>query len=196
MRVISGSQGGRVLKGPGRLPIRPTADRVKEALFNVLRDRTPRSRFLDLYAGTGAVGIEALSRGAQAATFVEHAGPALRILRANLEHCGFATVGTLVSAEVTAFLSRGKREGPHYDLVFGDPPYAFGAWDHVLSSLGRSAMIDPQAVVVLEHPAKVALPERVGSLIRFRSHQYGDTALSYYRRNSQQEDVQTWGELP
>lgn len=196
MRVISGTQRGRVLIGPGRLPIRPTADRVKEALFNVLRERTPGSRFLDLYAGTGALGIEALSRGARVATFVEHSGSALRILRANLERCGFLEVGHMVSSEVMAFLDGWPRGGALFDLVVADPPYSFVEWERLLSLLEQGAMMAPQAVVILEHAAKTPLPEQVGSLIKFRSHRYGDTALSFYRANYAQDEIHTRGGLP
>lgn len=196
MRVISGTRRGRTLKGPGRLPIRPTADRVREALFNVLRERTPGSRVLDLFAGTGAIGIEALSRGAQAATFVEQSGAARRILGVNLERCGFLEAGHVIASEVMACLDGWPRGGVPFDLVVADPPYTFQDWEPLLSLIGRGAMMAPQAIVVLEHAAKTSLPEKVGSLIRFRSHRYGDTALSFYREHDTQDGIRTKGGLP
>ena len=179
MRIIGGTSRGRRLSSPQSPAIRPTADQVKEALFNILADRIAGARFLDLFAGTGNVGIEALSRGAGHVTFVESSPAAGRLLRANLERCGFDRLADVRLMPVSRFLKH--RRDPAYDIVFLDPPYRTPEAEKVLPSLERDAIIRANGVVVVEHFHKSPLVERVGHLSLVKTYRYGDTCLSVYR---------------
>jgi 16S rRNA (guanine(966)-N(2))-methyltransferase RsmD len=180
MRIIGGTSRGRRLSGPRRgLDVRPTADQVKEALFNILADRLAGARFLDLFAGTGNIGIEALSRGAGHVTFVESSPTAARLLRANLHRCGFARLADVRLTTVSRFLK--QRREPAYDIVFLDPPYRTQETEKVLPSLERDAIIRANGVVIVEHFHKSILAERIGHLALAKTYRYGDTCLSVYR---------------
>lgn len=174
MRVIAGRLGGRKLVAPRGFATRPTTDRVREALFSVLGDLRG-ARVLDLFAGTGALGIEALSRGASSATFVERARPALAALRENL-----TTLGLLGEARVLAAPARRAAvtlEGP-FDLVFADPPYAILAEvPPILASLG--ACLSDDARLVIEHASRDAAPEIPG-FVPEPSRRYGDATVTVY----------------
>src|ERR1019366_8368827 len=123
MRIIAGSFRSRILKAPSGLQTRPTSDRLRETLFNVLTPRIQGARFLDLYAGSGAVGIEAISRGAAHVSFVEQAPPALKILRANLASLSITSGYRIEAAKVAAFLRAAQKAQQQFDLIFLDPPY-------------------------------------------------------------------------
>jgi len=179
MRVIGGTSRGRRLAGPRGLEVRPTADHVKEALFNILADRMVGARFLDLFAGTGNIGIEALSREARQATFVESNPAVSRLLRANLRRCGFERCADVHLMPVSRFLKHCRE--PAYDIIFLDPPYQTQEAEQVLPSLGRDAIIRPNGVVVVEHFHKSPLDERIGHLALVKTYRYGDTCLSVFR---------------
>jgi 16S rRNA (guanine966-N2)-methyltransferase len=171
--------------GPQRLGTRPTAGRVKQALFNILSGRIPGARFLDLYAGTGLVGIEALSRGAAHATFVETDVGVCRLLKKTLESCGYTERSKVCTIAAERFV---KQPAPQpYDVVFVDPPYHSREADKMLPSLGAGVIIAPGGVVVIEHFHKVQLPAQSGHLTRGKSYRYGDTFLTVYQRESAQE---------
>ncbi len=184
MRVIAGTLRGRTLLAPSGAGTRPTADRVREALFSILGD-IAGARVLDLYAGTGALGIEALSRGAAHATFVEHARPALRILRRNIQSLGLASTTTVLPARAERALSAKPWGTCLFDLIFIDPPYeevrrpGSGFARVAAGDLGPLAEL--RGRVVLEHGSSDAPPEIVG-LERADTRTYGDTALSFYIR--------------
>jgi 16S rRNA (guanine(966)-N(2))-methyltransferase RsmD len=170
--------------GPG---LRPTSDRVKEALFSILSPHIVGARFLDLYAGTGAIGIEALSRGAQQATFVESHPASLRVLRDNLARCNLTASADIRSCPASHFLRRPDRDGRPYDIVFADPPYhEEDASGDLLSSLAASAIITAESLIVLEHFTKLPVPPQVGRLIRLRQYRYGDTTLSVFRPEAEE----------
>ena len=183
MRIIAGIFRSRALEAPAGLATRPTSDRLRETLFNVLAPRIEGASFLDLYAGSGAVGIEALSRGAAKVTFVERAAPALKVLRANLARLGI-TEGFRIHSGSAASILRGPRAGAaEFDLVFLDPPYdAAEEYAAVLGSLGgaASAFLAAGAVVIAEHRRKEKLQVRYGALERTRLLEQGDAALSFY----------------
>ncbi|MBI5410479.1 MAG: 16S rRNA (guanine(966)-N(2))-methyltransferase RsmD [Nitrospirae bacterium] len=182
MRVIAGSQKGRRLMRPAGPGLRPTSDRVREALFSILSPRTVGARFLDLYAGTGAIGIEALSRGAQQSTFVESHPASLLVLRENLSRCGLTASSEIRSCPASLFLKRSAREDAPYDIVFADPPYHEGdGGSALLSSIATSVIITDTSLVVLEHFSKMTVPPQVGRLVRLRQYRYGDTTLSVFR---------------
>ena len=183
MRIIAGSLRRRTIEAPAGLATRPTSDRLRETLFNVLAPRMKDATFLDLYAGSGAVGIEALSRGAARVTFVERVPTALKVMRGNLEKLGVREGFRIEASNVAAYLRRaGVEQG--FDVVFLDPPYdAADEYGMALGLLGGAAMVllAEGAVVIAEHRRKETLNEEYGSLQRTRLLLQGDAALSFYR---------------
>jgi 16S rRNA (guanine(966)-N(2))-methyltransferase RsmD len=189
MRVIAGTYRSRILKSLKGLALRPTSDRLRETLFNVLGGNVAGSRFIDLFAGTGAVGIEALSRGAAEAVFVENHPPAAALIRRNLESLGIRTGATVLAADALRGLetlaSRQNAKSQGYEFVFLDPPYAAAKeYARVLEFLGSADLVAPGGVVIAEHRRSVDLPEKIRKLHRFRVLRQGDAALSFYRRAS------------
>ena len=191
MRIIAGEFRSRTLYSPAGLATRPTSDRLRETLFNVLAPRIEGAAFLDLYAGSGAVGMEALSRGAASVLFVERAEAALKALRANLARLGLTAAFRIHSGSVAAFLRRQAAGQAGFDLVFLDPPYdAFEEYAGTLGLLGRSTdgLLRPGALVIAEHRRKECLEEEYGSLKRRRLLEQGDAALSFYAVDSEKAD--------
>jgi 16S rRNA (guanine966-N2)-methyltransferase len=183
MRVIAGQFRSRPLIAPKGFDTRPTSDRLRETLFNVLAPRIASSVFLDLYAGSGAVGIEALSRGAQQSIFVENAEPALRVIRANLSSLGIHGGYALEASSAASALKRLAASGTVADLVFLDPPYSnTDEYESTLALLGGECrqLLAPGAIVIAEHLKKLDLDESYGSLHRFRTLKQGDSILSFY----------------
>jgi len=186
MRVIAGTLRRRKLEAPPGMATRPTSDRLRETLFNVLAPRIQGARFLDLYAGSGAVGIEAASRGAERVVLVERAATALKVLRANLENLGLRGGVRVEALSVAAFLKKVRPEsaGFVFDIVFMDPPYeADNEYALALSLLGGEAsrLLSQDAVVIAEHRRRENLDERYGVLERTRVLEQGDAGLSFYR---------------
>jgi 16S rRNA (guanine(966)-N(2))-methyltransferase RsmD len=182
MRIIAGTWRSRTLEAPPGLATRPTTDRLRETLFNVLAPRIEGAHFLDLYAGSGAVGIEAMSRGAARVVFVERAVPALNVLRANLARLGLKQGVVVESRTAKSFLGHEVGQ-PGFNIVFLDPPYdAANEYEIALGSLGGEAcgLLRKGAVVIAEHRRKEELPEAVGVLERTRLLRQGDAALSFY----------------
>lgn len=185
MRIIAGKYRSRPLKTPGGLSTRPTSDRLRETLFNVLAPQIDGVVFADLYAGSGAVGIEALSRGAGRVLFVENAPAALAAIRANLAALNIRSAFQLEARSVSAALrnfirSPGARS---WNLVFLDPPYSDAdAYKSTLSALGDSLLLAPEATVIAEHSRRQQLEEEYGALRRIRVLKQGDAALSFYRK--------------
>jgi 16S rRNA (guanine(966)-N(2))-methyltransferase RsmD len=189
MRVIAGTLRRRTLEAPAGLKTRPTSDRLRETLFNVLAPRMEGARFLDLYAGSGAVGIEALSRGAANVVLVERAEPALKVLRGNLEKLGLRGGVRVEGTSVGAFLRRVRPQSTAmlFDVVFLDPPYeAVDEYATVLGLLGGEAagMLAPGGVVVAEHRRRDKLDDAYGLLNRTRVLEQGDAGLSFYKTAS------------
>ncbi len=184
MRIIAGMYRSRVLEAPAGMATRPTSDRLRETLFNVLAPRIAGAAFLDLYAGSGAVGLEALSRGAARAVCVEREQPALKALRANAARLGVAGALSVQTASVAAYLKRAsEREGGPFDVVFLDPPYdAAEEYMKTLAALGgaEARVLAADAVVIAEHRRKEKLDDAYGALKRTRLLEQGDAALSFY----------------
>jgi 16S rRNA (guanine966-N2)-methyltransferase len=194
MRVIAGSLRSRPLLAPPGLNTRPTADRLRETLFNVLTNgavnRVLGTAFLDLYAGSGAVGIEALSRGAASATFVEQGAPALAVLKKNLDNLDLRGASLKIENRSVARFLRNFLEkaapgsfGVVFGVVFLDPPYDLAEeYATTLGLLGGdcAALLGPGAIVIAEHRRKQALADSYGALTRVRLLQQGDAGLSFY----------------
>ena len=180
MRVIAGTYRSRRLIAPRGLATRPTSDRLRETLFNVLAPRVEGTVFVDLYAGSGAVGIEALSRGASLVYFVDKAPSAMAAIRSNLAaldiHSGFQLESSISSA-----LNRISAAG----IIFIDPPYeAASDYERTLGTIGEKAdsLLTPDGIVVAEHSRKAPLPEHYGALKRYRVLEQGDAGLSFYSK--------------
>jgi 16S rRNA (guanine(966)-N(2))-methyltransferase RsmD len=182
MRIIAGKYRSRPLRGLKGLALRPTSDRLRETLFNVIRPSIEGAIFVDLYAGTGAVGIEALSRGAVRAIFVEHHVAAVVLIRRNLESLSIGGEAEILSMDVLRGLSRIETRHSAAQFIFLDPPYAAAAeYERVLAFLGKSSAIAPEGCVIAEHLRKQSLPDRAGTLERVRLLEQGDAALSFYK---------------
>jgi 16S rRNA (guanine(966)-N(2))-methyltransferase RsmD len=179
MRIIAGSLKGRRLSTPTWDGLRPTADKLRETLFNVLAPRIVGARLLDGFAGTGALGIEALSRGAAHVVFIELDRRAQALIADNLAHCGVAEGYTVVRASVSRWLSqaRVRPDFVPFDIVLLDPPYG----EPLEAALqGMAEVVAPGGIVVLEHARRRQAPERVGSLGRVRELPSGDSGLAFY----------------
>lgn len=177
MRVIAGTARGLQLEAPRGDATRPTLDRVREALFSILGPQLPEAAFLDLYAGSGANGIEALSRGARQAVFVDNAPAALDIVRRNLAHTRLAERGRCLRRRLPQGLA--DLSGP-FDIVFADPPYHAFEPVALLEGLRQSELVVPDGWIILEHDARADAPEVAGGFERFRTAKYGTTSLSLY----------------
>jgi 16S rRNA (guanine966-N2)-methyltransferase len=180
VRIVAGQYKGRTLKSPTWDGLRPTSDRLRETLFNILGPSVRGARVLDGYAGTGAIGIEALSRGAASVVFVERDPRAVRLIEANLRALGADADGKPVIIRAGLADARARLGGQVFDLIILDPPYAHGAAAEALASAG--AIASPRTRVVIEHAARHAPPDAHAGLRRTRTVSAGDSALSFYER--------------
>jgi len=182
VRVIAGKFRSRRLKGPGPLGLRPTSDRLRETLFNILGPAVEDSLFVDLYAGTGAIGIEAISRGARQVISVESAPQAVRLIRHNLSTLGIVSGVELIEADALAGLRKIADRHLVADFFFLDPPYERTEEPvRVLAFLDQSHLVAPQGMVIVEHARRTELPERLDRLECTRQVEQGDVTLSFYR---------------
>jgi 16S rRNA (guanine966-N2)-methyltransferase len=184
MRIIGGSAGGRILKAPRGVHTRPTSDKVRQAIFNVLAARMePPARVLDLYAGSGALGLEALSRGAGAATFVDEERDSCALARENGAALGFPV--EVVHSPVVRWLAKQPEAGPPYGWIFLDPPYgshATGELDKALDLIARRGLLGDEGVAVAEHEWRHPPAERYQTLALLQRRRYGQTTVSFYTR--------------
>lgn len=183
MRVIAGSARGCRLAVPHGVGTRPTADRVREALFSILMSRCliEGASVLDLCAGTGGLGIEALSRGAAFCSFIEHDRSAMAVLEKNLHTCALDAKASCITADAVKGMKLLARQGRMFDLVFFDPPYQSGLYDCILGDLGSLPILSAGAFLVAECSSRSPLAERFGCLVKIDRRVYGDTALEFFR---------------
>ena len=181
MRIISGAYRGlrlRTLKGGN---LRPTTDQLRETLFDVLGPRIEGSTFLDAYAGTGAVGIEAISRGARDVVFIEHHRAASQLIRENLKALGIDSGYALLTNNVLKGLERLERESERFDIVFLDPPYEeIREYHHTLRQLARGPLLGPKSIVIAEHSKHIELEQKYLNLQQTRLLRHGDAQLGFY----------------
>ena len=177
MRVTGGTGRGRRLKVPAGERVRPTSDKVKQALFNILGESVNGASFLDLFAGAGGIGLEALSRGAGWVVFVDASRGSLDIVRHNIELLGFGDKVQVVFSKAETFL---KKPSYQFDIVFLDPPYAEEI-KPLLELISKAGMLKPDAIVIAEHFKKQPSPESAGDLVLYREAKYGDTVLAFYK---------------
>jgi 16S rRNA (guanine966-N2)-methyltransferase len=182
MRVIAGKYRSRVLKRPGKLRLRPTSDRLRETLFNVLGAAVEDSLFIDLFSGTGAVGIEAISRGARETIFIESHAATARLIRQNLESLEIRTGAEVIEADIVRGLEKLSARHLAADFVFLDPPYECeDDYARVLEYLDASHLIAPRGLVIVEHRDSTEMPKRFNRLECSRILEQGDATLSFYR---------------
>jgi 16S rRNA (guanine(966)-N(2))-methyltransferase RsmD len=181
VRIIAGAYKGRRLATPRGETTRPTADQVRIALLDTLMPRLPAARVLDLFAGAGSVGLEALSRGATHATFVERDARAVATLRANVTTLGVERAVRVVRDDVVRALRTLRRTGERFDVVFLDPPYDGDDVAMTLDALGGGELLGDGAVVVAQHRTKRAPAASAGALAAFRTRRFGETTLTFFR---------------
>jgi len=181
VRIIAGAYKGRRLTTPRGDTTRPTADQVRIALLDTLMPWLPEARVLDLFAGAGGVGLEALSRGAAHVTFVERDARAMQALRANVATLDVAPVVRVLRESVRRALHALRVEAARFDVVFLDPPYEGDDVRETLESLGDAALLADDAVVVAQHLTKRAPPASTGALTAFRTRRFGETTLTFFR---------------
>ena len=182
MRVISGSIKGRKLKSPFGQGIRPTSDKVKEAVFNILGDILTGLSFLDLYAGSGSIGIEALSRGAKNTTFVDQKSASIELIKTNLEKCGlldnFEIIHYNVLDSILAISNRQRR----YDIIFIDPPYNSDLGIKTLYTILKNNILKPDARIIVEHSAKKIFNDiSINNLFYVKDYSFGDTSITLFK---------------
>jgi 16S rRNA (guanine(966)-N(2))-methyltransferase RsmD len=178
MRVITGTARGRKLKTPENYDIRPTTDNVKEAVFNIIQFDIEGRRVLDLFAGTGQMGIEALSRGAKSCVFVDESRQAAQLVKENLKTCGLS--GTVLQQNALDVLRRGER----YDLVFVDPPYDAGLYEPVLKTLNSVDNLSDGGIIVVESRRETPLPELAAPYRKGKEYRYGSVKICVYTKES------------
>jgi 16S rRNA (guanine(966)-N(2))-methyltransferase RsmD len=176
VRIISGEHKGRRLVGGKAAGLRPTSDRVKESIFNVLQKEVAGRRILDLFAGAGTLGIEALSRGAESVTFVDATASSLKVLRKNLQDLGVQDRSTILRLDGVKALNRLKEE---FHLIFADPPYLEGFPQRIVDSVAQSEVLEANGILILEHHKKerFSFPEQKLSLLKQK--RFGDTVISF-----------------
>ena len=180
MRVITGSARGRRLKELEGLETRPTTDRVKESIFNIIQFRIEGRRVLDLFAGTGQMGIEALSRGAKSATFVDRRSDAVRLVKENLALCRLAESARVVQGDALEFLNRTEET---FDLIFLDPPYGSGLLKNALERIAKFDILSDHGIILCETSVTELLPELPPPFQEGRAYRYGKIKITVYERN-------------
>ena len=179
MRVITGKARGVVLKTPEGMATRPTADRVKEALFNIIQFDIPTARVLDLFGGTGQLGIEALSREAKSAVFVDEREEACRLIRENLKRTKFEQYSRVIRSDYMAYLKTCKEK---FDIILLDPPYAEVYLENSLKMITEIDILQTGGIIVAEYPIGKELPWEFPGYSRSRDYKYGKTLITIYKK--------------
>ena len=180
MRVIAGTKKGTTLKTPDGMATRPTADRVKEALFSILQFDLPCKKILDLFGGTGQLGIEALSRGADSCVFVDEREDACRIIRENLKRTGFEKQATVVRSDYMRYLKQSRQK---FDIILLDPPYAEVFLENSLNLITEIDILQSGGIIVSERPLGKALDLDFDGYTRSKDYKYGKTLITLYRKD-------------
>lgn len=186
MRIIAGRWKGRIIESLKGTSTRPTYDRVKEAIFNILQGYIPDSIVLDLFAGTGNLGLEALSRGCKKAVFVEKNPHVARILNKNRRNLGCMDQSQVICDDVFHAIKHlsGKEK---FDVIFADPPYNTGLDVKILNAIAESDVMGSCCIIMLEHASRTYLPDEVGVIRKIQSRKYGNTGISIYRKSGSDE---------
>ena len=180
MRVISGKAKGVVLKTPDGMQTRPTADRVKEALFSILQFDLPGTKVLDLFGGTGQLGIEAISRGAKSAVFVDAGDAPCRLIKENLRRAKMEGEGHVIRADYLQFLAQCREK---FDIIFLDPPYAEVFLENAIKKISEIDILQSGGIIVAERPVEKVLDLEISGFSRSKDYKYGKTFLTLYRKD-------------
>ena len=180
MRVISGKARGTILKTPDGMATRPTSDRVKEALFSILQFDLPCKKILDLFGGTGQLGIEALSRGADSCVFVDEREDACRVIRENLKRTGFENCAKVLRSDYLRFLKQNKQK---FDIILLDPPYAEVFLENSLNLITEIDILQSGGIIALERPLGKELTLAFDGYTRSKDYKYGNTLITLYRKD-------------
>lgn len=189
MRIITGSAKGAKLKAPVGLETRPTADRVKESVFNILGDIVVDAQVLDLFAGTGNLGLEALSRGAKSAVFVDHSQESIEIIKDNAQHTKLIGLAEIYRNDVLRSLDRLAQSEKSFDLLFCDPPYKKGFVQAVLEKIDKKTIMAERGIVVMEHSRHEKIVDEWENLQLKRTERYGATLISFLLYKTKQEVI-------
>ncbi|MBO8159450.1 16S rRNA (guanine(966)-N(2))-methyltransferase RsmD [Thermosyntropha sp.] len=182
VRVIAGKAKNRRLVAPSGLNTRPITDMIKEAFFNVLGEKVLDAHFLDLFCGSGSIGIEALSRGADKVFFIDNSSEAIKTVHANLANCGFTEGFEVYRNDVFKALDILKKRDLKFDVIFADPPFTNpGIFDKVIKTLDKAAILKEGGILVIRSKKDREMPEKLDYLIKYRMNVYGDSILHYYR---------------
>ena len=184
MRIIAGQCGGAQLYAPRGMDTRPTQDKVKESLFSIIQAYVPGARVLDLFAGSGALALEALSRGAKSAVFVDMREDACKVVRENLAKTRLEQNARVVRADYLSYLASARET---FDLIFLDPPYAEVFLENSLKRISEIDILSDSGIIITERPFGKELPASVPGLVRCRDYRYGKAAVTIYRRQPQEE---------
>lgn len=183
MRIITGTAKGFRLKAPRGLDVRPTGDRVKESMFNIIAAHIAEADVLDLFAGTGNLGLEALSRGARSAVFVDSSSTSLSVLKENALHTRLAERAEYIRADAVKIIDRLFEAGRNFDLIFCDPPYNKGFTTAILGKLEEKMILKPEGILILEHSKHETCQASTNSIRVMRREKYGETVVTFLTTN-------------
>ncbi|CEH35428.1 16S rRNA (guanine(966)-N(2))-methyltransferase RsmD [Romboutsia lituseburensis] len=181
MRVISGKVRGLKLNTPKNDDVRPTTDRVKESLFNVINQYIMESTVLDLFAGTGSLGIECLSRGAKKCVFVDVSKESIALVKSNIKKARVENESVVLNLDFKDAISRLETQNSKFDVIFMDPPYYKDMFINALEKIDNADLLDEDGIIVIEHDSKDDFPENIGRLEKSKSKKYGNTTLTFYK---------------
>ena len=187
LRVISGKARGLKLDTPKNQDVRPTTDRVKESLFNMINSYIMDSNILDLFAGTGSLGIECLSRGAKNCVFVDKSKDSINIVRSNVKKARVENESTILNVDFKDAVKRLSTQNQKFDVLFMDPPYYENMFIECLKSIDKFNLLDEDGIIVVEHATKDLFEDSIGRLNKSREKKYGNTTLTFYKLEEQDE---------
>lgn len=187
MRIITGSAKGRKLAVPQGMDTRPTSDRVKQSLFNILSIRVIDAKVLDAFAGTGNLGLEALSQGAESAVFIENNRNTLKVLQKNVEDLGFQECASIYSSDTLEVLRELQRRAMSFDLIFLDPPYGRGLIEKTIEKISEFSLLGTEGIIISEQDAVDAVPDKVQKISCYRREKYGRTQIAFWRWEAHHE---------
>ncbi len=186
MRVISGSARGLKLNAPINDDIRPTTDRVKESMFNIISMHVYDSVVLDLFSGSGALGIESLSRGAKEAYFCDKSSESIKVLKSNIDKTKFSDRSFIIKDDYKSAIKKLSSQKKKFDIIFVDPPYYESLFEDVLSMIEKYKLLSEDGIIIVEHDSKIKI-NNVGNLSNYREKKYGITTLSFYALEGEDE---------
>ncbi|SHH09454.1 16S rRNA (guanine(966)-N(2))-methyltransferase RsmD [Tepidibacter thalassicus] len=180
MRVISGSARGLKLKSPKGMDVRPTTDRVKESVFNIINNRLMDSFVLDVFSGTGSLGIEALSRGAQKCIFVDLSKESIKIIKENVQKARFDEKSEIILSDAINAINKLAARKNKFDIIFMDPPYLKNLIEPVLEEISKKNILENNGIIIVEHDTKDKLSEKINNIYMYREKKYGNTTISFF----------------